>query len=148
MVIKMSDFGSFASPKDKFHCYLRNAMQKIESSAKSARDIVMEFIQATERQDYQAARGYLSDNVSYVSPANSFDRAEPYLKYNLHLYQTGQLVKFDIKKEFADSNDVCIIHEINSQLVCVWYHVDDDGKISSIKVIFDPRQFLTGAKQK
>ena len=148
MVIKMSDFGSFASPKDKFHCYLRNAMQKIESSAKSARDIVMEFIQATERQDYQAARGYLSDNVSYVSPANSFDRAEPYLKYNLHLYQTGQLVKFDIKKEFADSNDVCIIHEINSQLVCVWYHVDDDGKISSIKVIFDPRQFLAGAKQK
>lgn len=135
----MSDFGSFTSRKDKFYCYLRNAMQKIESSVKSARDIVMEYIQATERQDFQSARGYLSDNVSYVSPVNSFDRAEPYLKYNLHLYQTGQLVKFDIKKEFADSNDVCIIHEINSQLVSVWYHVDDDGKISSIKVIFDPR---------
>jgi hypothetical protein len=43
----MSDFRSFTSPKDKFYCYLRNAMQKIESSAKSARDIVMEFIQAT-----------------------------------------------------------------------------------------------------
>jgi|SRR5215211_6376410 len=144
----MSDFGSSTSPKDKFHCYLRNAMQKNESSVKSARDIVMEYIQATERQDFQSARGYLSDNVSYVSPVNSFDRAEPYLKYNLHLYQTGQLVKFDIKKEFADNNDVCIIHEYNSQLVCVWYHVDDDGKIGSIKVIFDPRQFLAGAKQK
>jgi hypothetical protein len=114
----MSDFGSSTSPKDKFHCYLRNAMQKNESSVKSARDIVMEYIQATERQDFQSARGYLSDNVSYVSPVNSFDRAEPYLKYNLHLYQTGQLVKFDIKKEFADNNDVCIIHEYNSQLVC------------------------------
>jgi hypothetical protein len=123
-------------------------MQKIESSVKSARDIVMEFIQATERQDYQSARDYLSDNMSYVSPVNSFDRAEPYLKYNLHLYQTGQLVKFDIKKEFADSNDVCIIHEYNSQLVCLWYHVGDDGKISSLEVIFDPRQFLAGAKQK
>jgi hypothetical protein len=123
-------------------------MQKIESSVKSARDIVMEFIQATERQDYQSARGYLSDNMSYVSPVNSFDRAEPYLKYNLHLYETGQLVKFDIKKEFANSNDVCIIHEYNSQLVCLWYHVDDDRKIGSLKVIFDPRQFLAGAKQK
>ena len=123
-------------------------MQKIESSAKSAKEIVMEFIDATERQDFQSARGYLRDDMTYVSPANSFDRAEPYLKYNLHLYQTGQLVKFDIKKEFADSNDVCIIHEINSQLVCVWYHVDDGGKISLIKVIFDPRQFLAGAKQK
>jgi hypothetical protein len=26
--------------------------------------------------------------------------------------------------------------------------VDDDGKISSVKVIFDPRAFLAGAKQK
>jgi hypothetical protein len=125
-------------------------MQKIESSVKSAsaKEIVMGFIEATERQDYQSARDYLKDNVSYVSPVNSFDRAEPYLKYNLHLYETGQLVKFDIKKEFAESNDFCIIHEYNSQLVCVWYHVDDDGKISSVKVIFDPRAFLARAKQK
>ena len=94
-------------------------MQKIESSVKSARDIVLEFTEATERRDFQAARGYLKDNVSYVSPLNSFDRAEPYLKYNLHLYQTGQLVKFDIKKEFADGNDYCMLHEWNSQLVCV-----------------------------
>jgi hypothetical protein len=122
-------------------------MQKNESSVKSARDIVMEYTQATERLDFQAARTYLRDNVSYVSPLNSFDRAEPYLKYNLHLYQTGQLGKFDIKKEFTDSNDVCILHELNSQLVCVWYHVDD-GEISSIKVIFDPRPFLAGDKQK
>jgi hypothetical protein len=123
-------------------------MQRIESSTKSAKEIVMEFIGATERLDFQSARGYLKDNVSYVSPLNSFDRAESYLKYNLHLYETGQLVKFDIKKEFADSNDFCILHEWNSQLVCVWYHVDDDGKISSVKVIFDPRAFLAGAKQK
>jgi hypothetical protein len=30
--------------------------------------------------------------------------------------------------------------------VCVWYHVDDDGKISSIKVIFDPRPFVQQKK--
>ena len=94
-------------------------MQRIESSAKSAKEIVMEFVQATEHQDFQTARGYLKENISYVSPLNSFDRAESYLKYNLHLYQTGQLAKFDIKKEFADSNDVCILHELNSQLLCV-----------------------------
>jgi hypothetical protein len=123
-------------------------MQENESSVKSARDIVMEYTQATERQDFKLARGYLKDNVSYVSPLNSFDRAEPYLKYNLHLYETGQLGKFDIKKEFADSNDVCILHEWNSQLVCVWYHVDDDEKISSVKVIFDPRPFLEAAKER
>jgi len=144
----MSDFGSSTTLKDKFHCYVRNAMQKTESSAKSAKEIVMEYIQATERQDFLSARSYLRDNMTYVSPVNSFDKADPYLKYNQHLYQTGQLAKLDIKKAFADSNDVCIIHEYNSQLVSVWFHVDDDRKISSIKVIFDPRQFLAGSKQK
>lgn len=61
-------------------------MKKIESSAKSAKEIVMEYVQAPEPRDLQSARGYLKDNISYVSPPNSFDGAEPYLKYNLHLY--------------------------------------------------------------
>jgi hypothetical protein len=131
-------------PQDKFHRYLRNAMQKIESSVKSAvksaKEIVMEYVQATERQDFQSARGYLKDNVSYVSPLNSFDRAEPYLKYNLHLYQTGQLVKFDIKKEFADGNDYCMLHEWKSQLVCVvscrrgWENKFDQGDLRSTSI--------------
>ncbi len=43
----------------------------------SAKDIVMEYFQATDRQDWQSARSYLSDNFSYLSPVNSFDRAEP-----------------------------------------------------------------------
>jgi hypothetical protein len=54
-------------------------------------------VQAVERRDYQSLRGIVSDNISYVGPLNSFDRAEPYLKYLEHL----NLPKFDIKKEFA-----------------------------------------------
>jgi hypothetical protein len=53
----MSDSGSTTSPKDKFHCYLRNVMQKIESSVKSAKNTVMEYLQAAERRDFQTARG-------------------------------------------------------------------------------------------
>src|SRR3712207_9275276 len=75
--------------------------KKNESSSKSAKEIVMEFLQAItgEHRDFKSARSYLKDNVSYVSPLNSFDRAEPYLKYNESLH----LPKLDIKKEFADS---------------------------------------------
>ena len=119
-------------------------MQNIESSEKSAKDIVVEYLQAAERRDFQSARGYLSDNLSYVTPFNSFDRAEPYLKYLEHL----NLPKLDIKKEFADSNDVCILHEYKvgtppvTSLVCSWFHVDDDGKISSIRNVFDPRPYV------
>jgi hypothetical protein len=119
-------------------------MQKNESSAQSAKDIVMEYLRAAERRDFKSARGYLSNNISYVSPLNSFDKAEPYLKYFEHV----NLPKLDIKKGFADSNDVCILHELKvgtppvTSLVCTWFHVDDDGKISSIRVVFDPRPYI------
>jgi SnoaL-like domain len=118
-------------------------MQKNESSAKSAKDIVMEYIEALERRDFQSARSYISDNISYVSPLNSFDRAEPYLKYNEHL----NLPKFDIKKIFTDGDDVCILHETNltkppaTVFTSLWFHVDG-GKISSLRALFDPRPFL------
>ena len=59
-------------------------MQKIQSSVKSAKNIVMEYLHAAERRDFQTARGYLSDNISYVGPLNSFDMIEPYLKYLEH----------------------------------------------------------------
>jgi uncharacterized protein YozE (UPF0346 family) len=110
-------------------------MQKNESSAKSsAKEIVMEYLQLiTERQDFKSARSYLKDNVSYVSPLNSFDRAEPYLKYNESLH----LPKLDIKKIFTDGDDVCILHETNlakppaKVFTSLWFHVDG-GKISSL----------------
>jgi hypothetical protein len=119
-------------------------MQKNESSVKIAKDIVTEYLQAVERRDYQSARSLLNENLSYVTPLNSFDRAEPYLKYLEHV----NLPKLNIIKEFADSNGVCIIHEFKIGTppvispVCTWFQVDEDGKISSIKNIFDPRPFV------
>jgi SnoaL-like domain len=118
-------------------------MQKNESSAKSAKEIVMEYLQAAERRDFQSARGYLKDNISYLSPLNSFDRAEPYLKY----FESLHLPKFDIKKIFTDGDDVCLLYEVilttppATVFVSFWAHVDG-GKISSIRLVFDPRPFL------
>ncbi len=120
-------------------------LQKNEP-AKSAKEIVMEYLQAlVERRDFQSARGYISDTISYMSPLNSFDRAEPYLKYNEHL----KLPKFDIKKVFVDGQDVCLLYELNvgtppvTLFVCGWFQVnDDDGKISSLRLVFDPRPFV------
>ncbi|HEX2557893.1 MAG TPA: nuclear transport factor 2 family protein [Nitrososphaera sp.] len=113
-------------------------------SAKSAKEIVMEYLQALiERRDFKAARSYLKDNVSYVSPLNSFDGVEPYLKYNESL----RLPKPDIKKIFTDGDDVCLLYEMTlttqpeALFVVFWAHVDD-GKISSIRLLFDPRPFI------
>jgi hypothetical protein len=115
-------------------------MQENET-AKNAEKIVMEYLQAAERRDFKSARSYLKDNVLYVSPLNSFDTAEPYLKCLEHL----NLPKSEIKKAFADDHGVVLLTEMNfgkipATFVCTWFHVDD-GKMSVIRVVFDPRPF-------
>jgi hypothetical protein len=119
-------------------------MQKNEF-AKSAKQIVMEFIEALERKDFKIVRTYISDNISVLAPGpiehTTFNQAEPFVTYLEH----ANLPKLEIKKEFADSNDVCLLFEMNyheplvTTFVCGWFHVNDDGKISSLRFILDPR---------
>jgi len=119
-------------------------MQRNESAIK-AKELMMEYLAACDRRDFETAGRYLSDNVSYRGPTGmgSFDKAEPYLKYLERL----NLPKLDIKKVFADGDDVCEFHELKFDslseptFVCSWFHVDG-GKISSIKVLYDPRPYL------
>lgn len=120
-------------------------IEKERESAINAKEVVMEYIEAVNRNDFKSARSYVSDNISYAGPINSFDKAETYLKYLEHLVMNG--LRLDVKKVFADGDDVCEFHEVNLDtlpeplLVCMWFHVDD-GKISWIKIVFDPRPFL------
>src|SRR5262249_45731614 len=117
----------------------------VNESAINAKELVMDFLESCERKDFKSARNYISDNISYRGPTGmgSFDKAESYLKYLEHL----DLPKADIKKVFENGNDICEVHEMKfgtlpePTFVCSWFHVDD-GKISSIRVLFDPRPFL------
>jgi len=129
-------------------------MQKNES-AKSAKQIVTEFLQALERKDFKTVRSYISDNISVLAPGpvevTSFNKAEPFMTYLQH----ANLPPLVIKKEFADSNDVCLLYEMTyreppvTTFVCGWFHVnddDDDGKISSLRFVMDPRQLFQQKK--
>jgi limonene-1,2-epoxide hydrolase len=121
-------------------------MQKNESAKSSAKEIVMEFIKALERKDFKTVRSYISDNISVLAPGpvelTSFNK-DAFMSYLEH----GNVPPFDIKKEFADSNDVCLLYEATYRepektFVCGWFHVNDDGKISSLRFVFDPRQLF------
>src|SRR5919112_4838846 len=141
---------NYMSTEIYIQCYPRNEMQNIESSAKSAKEIVMDFIEALEQKDFKTVRSYISDNISVLAPGpvgvTSFNQAEPFTTYLEH----ANLPKLEIKKEFADSNDVCLLYEMTyrepplTTFVCGWFHVndddDDDGKISSLRFVMDPRQ--------
>jgi limonene-1,2-epoxide hydrolase len=119
-------------------------MQKNQSAKSSAKETVMEFLQALERKDFKTVRSYITDNITVVAPGpvelTTFNKAEPFITYLEH----ANLPPFDIKKEFADSNDVCLLYEATYSkpvtiFVCGWFHVNDDGKISSLRFVLDPR---------
>jgi limonene-1,2-epoxide hydrolase len=126
-------------------------MQKSES-AKSAKEIVMEFIEALERKDFKTVRSYISDNITVLAPGpvelTTFNQAEPFATYLEH----ANLPRLEIKKEFSDSNDVCILYEMNyreppvTTFVCGWFHVNDEGKISSLRFVLDPRALFQQKK--
>ena len=122
-------------------------MQKNQSSVKSsAKETLMEFVQALEQKDFKTVRSYMTDNISVVAPGPekliTFNKAEPYVTYLEH----ANLPPFEI--EFAESNDVCLLYEITyreppvTTFVCGWFHVNEDGKISSIRYVADIRQLL------
>ena len=126
-------------------------MQKSES-AKSAKEIVMEFIEALERKDFKTVRRCISDNISVPAPGpvelTTFNKAEPFMTYLEH----ANLPRLEIKKEFTNINDVCLLYEMNyrkplvTTFVCGWFHVNDDGNISSLRFVLDPRTLFQQKK--
>lgn len=123
-------------------------MQKDKDSTKSAKEIVMEFVDALERRDFKTVRSHVSDNISVIAPGpvelTKFSQAEPYVKY----LENANLPPFEIKKEFEDNSDVGLLFEMNYReppvtiFVCGWFQVNDDSKISSIRLVADIRSLL------
>ena len=118
----------------------------------NAKDIVMKFVDALERKDFKTVRSDISDNISVIAPGpveiTRFNQADPYVTYLKH----ANLPRFEIKREFEDKNDVCLLYEMNYHkphmmiFVCAWFQVNDDMKISSIRFIADIRSLLKEKK--
>ena len=104
------------------------------------KETVMSYIKAMGGRDYAAARNYLGGNVRVKGPAGeTFRSSDEFLEM-----MEQQRGKYDIKKVFVDGKDVCLLYDFITPKVttffCSWYQVND-GKISSIQTVFDPRAF-------
>ncbi len=106
----------------------------------------MSYVKALNDQDFRAARSYVSDNLIFSAPLASFNSAEEYFKDMQRLR-----IRFDIKKVFVDGDDVCLLYDFSSGSInlfgCGWYHVDN-GKIDSLKVVYDPRPIVESFSKK
>ncbi len=110
------------------------------STGTDPRDIVMSYIKALDSQHYDEALVRLHDKVRIRGPAGeTFGKPLDFIEM-LKKYRG----KYDIKKVFADGDDVCVIYDLKTTgptvFMSSWYQVKD-GKIVSVQSIFDPRAF-------
>jgi len=111
----------------------------------SPKAVVMAYQRALGNQDYTTARSFMADdNFSFRGPLASHDKPEGLLK---DLEQLHHIVGgVEMRKVFVDGDDVCLLYDLITKeppvnsFTCEWYHVSD-GKIHSLRVVFDARPF-------
>ena len=119
----------------------------MESRRSNAKEAVTSYLKALNDQDFKTARKHLHDNMSFLAPLASHDSADAYFNDMEQLRSKHGIdrVLYNIKKVFVDGDDVCVFFDFNTGPVtlfgCGWFHLGD-GKISSIRVVFDPRPIV------
>ncbi len=115
------------------------------STETNAKEIVTSFVEALNNEDFKTARNYVSDDMVFAGVLASRNGADKYFK-DIEKMK----MKYEIKK-VLDGNDVCILSDVSMQSVsmftCSWYKVKN-GKINSLKVVFDPRPALELTEKK
>jgi hypothetical protein len=113
---------------------------QMKISTNEPKEVVLELGKALNDESFQIARRYVSDDMKYVGPFGSRDGAEAYLQEIERLR-----LKFDIQKIFADDENVCVLYDITvsgiTLFACGWFQVNA-GRVSSLRVTFDPRPLL------
>lgn len=110
-----------------------------------ATEVVLSYIKALDKEEYDAAGKYLNDEVRIKGPAGeSFGKPSEFINM-LRRYHG----RYELKKTFTDGDDVCLLYDLvmpaAKVFMCSWYHVID-GEIASIQTVFDPRPFADPEK--
>ncbi len=106
----------------------------------NARDIVLGFVEALNREDFRRARDFVSDDISFAGVLGSRHGADAYFSE-----LEKMRLKYDVKMVFAEGDDVCVLEDVTLEktpiFTCAWYRIAK-GKIHSLRVVFDPRPLL------
>ena len=110
-------------------------------TSKRSKDAVLSFLRALNKEDFNEAKDYLNKDFKFQGPMGERNGADIYIED-----MEKMKFKYIIDKAFAEEEDVCVIYEIDMSgkakiATCGLYHLDH-GRISSLKVLFDPRPLL------
>src|SRR5579859_1540338 len=115
--------------------------------ASDARAVVETYFNAWKSNDFATMRSVLADALDFAGPIDRFDSADAYQQAIRGLSQ----MKTDITVHvcLADGPDVMTWYDLHTRIappapVAEWSHVDN-GKITRVPVVFDPRPFAAAA---
>lgn len=101
---------------------------------------VLSFIDALNNEDFTGARNYVSNDMVFEGVLGSRNGADAYFND-----MEKMRLKYNIQKVFKDGDDVCLFYNIEMSGKTIfsagWYRIND-GKINSIRVVFDPRPLM------
>jgi hypothetical protein len=107
----------------------------------AAADVAATYFDAWKRGDFDALRAILADDVTFDGPLGHADNAEECIAGIRRLSEI--VTDIVIRKTFVDGGDVLTWFELRTAQTdpmptVNWRHVDN-GKITAIRVVFDPR---------
>src|SRR5262245_26387927 len=90
----------------------------------ASKEAVLSFLKALNEEDFETARTYVDDNMSFNGVLGSRDNADAYFKDMKHMK-----FKYEIQKIFAEEDDVCVLYDIDMGsgkkiFTCGWYKLN------------------------
>lgn len=113
-------------------------------TSQSAAEIIQSYQTALGTGDFDTARTFMRDDMSFQGPFDTFTTADDYLGA---LKQLATIIeRIDLKKVFVDGDDVCVLYDMvtktpaGTAFIAEWYQVQG-GKIAALRAVFDARPF-------
>ncbi|MFE1793910.1 nuclear transport factor 2 family protein [Streptomyces sp. NPDC059525] len=116
------------------------------TKTKTARELAETYFTAWEAGDFDTMRGLLADDVDFAGALGTAQGTEEALA---GLKGLGRVLeRIDVKVRVAEGDEVITWFELCTSIAppaptANWMHVED-GRISRIRVTFDPRGLLAG----
>lgn len=109
-------------------------------SQHSAKETILAFIQALNKEDFKTARTYAQPDMKFIGVLGTRDGADAYFAD-----MEKMKFKYRIEKAVGDDTDVLLWYDIDmgkqTITACGWYQLTN-GKIAEFRVLFDPRPLL------
>jgi acetyl esterase/lipase len=127
------------------HAFLNRRLQGHEGGEMTDPSVVAtECLRSWTIGDFDRARALIADDITFAGPFGTATGADAYMSGLQRFHQRGVL-SAEIHKVFHDADEVCIFYDLCTRTgtgvvpSAAWYRIGPDGRISSVRVLFDPR---------